>query len=227
MHGKGATAYKEQLHVPFWIRHPGYPDSAGTTCRALTSHLDMVPTILGLAGVSGEKRQSIAPKLHGHDLSGLLKSPESAKPDEVRDGALYNYNMWLYQDADFMRQVFEAKSSGNDAAIPGLELDLNKRGAIRSITDGRYRFSRYFSPQQHNLPTTVEQLFEYNDVELYDLEADPDEVKNLSVDRRKNGELLLAMNRKLTDIIDAEVGSDEGDFLPENKAGWAITHFDP
>jgi arylsulfatase len=126
-----------------------------------------------------------------------------------------------------MRQVFEAKSSGNDVAKLGLELDLNKRGAIRSITDGRYRFSRYFSPRQHNLPTTVEQLFEYNDVELYDLEADPDEMKNLSVDRRKNGELLLAMNRKLTDIIDAEVGSDEGDFLPENRAGWAVTHFDP
>ena len=227
MHGKGATAYKEQLNVPLWIRHPGHPDSAGTTCRALTSHLDIVPTILGLAGVSGEKRQSIAPKLHGHDLSGLLKSPESAKPDEVRDGALYNYNMWIYQDAEFMRQLFEAMSSGKDVAKLGLKPDLNKRGAIRSITDGRYRFSRYFSPRQHNLPTTVEQLFDYNDVELYDLEADPDEMKNLSIDRRKNGELLLAMNRKLTDIIDAEVGSDEGDFLPENRAGWAIKHFDP
>ena len=24
-----------------------------------------------------------------------------------------------------------------------------------------------------------------------------------------------------------EVGDDNGDFLPENKAGWAVTHFDP
>lgn len=35
------------------------------------------------------------------------------------------------------------------------------------------------------------------------------------------------MNQKLTDIIAKEVGSDEGEFLPENKAGWAITHIDP
>jgi len=227
MHGKGATAYKEQLHVPLLMRHPGHAGSAGKECPALTSHLDITPTILGLAGVSDDKRQAMAPKLHGHDLSGLLASPESAKANAVRDGALYNFNMWVYQDADFMRQVYEAKSSGQDVAKLGLKPDLNKRGAIRSVTDGRYRYSRYFSPLQHNLPSTVEQVFEYNDVELFDLEADPDEMRNLAVDRRANGELLLAMNQKLTDVIEAEVGSDEGEFLPENKAGWVVTHFDP
>jgi hypothetical protein len=35
------------------------------------------------------------------------------------------------------------------------------------------------------------------------------------------------MNQKLTNIIEAEVGSDDGDFLPENKDGWAVTQFDP
>ena len=57
--------------------------------------------------------------------------------------------------------------------------------------------------------------------------TDPNEMRNLAVDRRNNGELLLAMNQKLNDIIAAEVGSDNGEFLPENKAGWAVTHFDP
>lgn len=213
--------------MPLLMRHPGHAGSAGKECPALTSHLDITPTILGLAGVSDDKRQAMAPKLHGHDLSGLLASPESAKANAVRDGTLYNFNMWVYQDADFMRQVYEAKSSGQDVAKLGLKPDLNKRGAIRSVTDGRYRYSRYFSPLQHNLPSTVEQVFEYNDVELFDLEADPDEMRNLAVDRRANGELLLAMNQKLTDVIEAEVGSDEGEFLPENKAGWVVTHFDP
>ncbi len=227
MHGKGATAYKEQLHVPLVMRHPGHAGSAGKECPALTSHLDITPSILGLAGVSDEKRQAMAPRLHGHDLSGLLASPESAKANAARDGALYNFNMWVYQDADFMRQVYEAKSSGQDVAKLGLKPDLNKRGAIRSVTDGRYRYSRYFSPLQHNLPNTVEEVFEYNDVELFDLESDPEEMRNLAVDRKANGELLLAMNQKLTNTIVAEVGSDEGEFLPENKAGWAVTHFDP
>ena len=227
MHGKGATAYKEQLHVPLLMRHPRHAGSAGKECPALTSHLDIAPTILGLAGVNDDKRQTMAPKLHGHDLSGLLASPESAEANAARDGALYNFNMWVYQDADFMRQVYEAKSSGQDVAKLGLKPDLHKRGAIRSVTDGRYRYSRYFSPLQHNLPSTVEQVFEYNDVELFDLEADPDEMRNLAVDRKTNGELLLAMNQKLTNVIADEVGSDEGEFLPENKAGWAVTHFDP
>ena len=227
MHGKGATAYREQLHVPLWIRHPRNQGNAGTECRALTSHLDITPTILGLAGVDGDRMKSIAPKLNGHDLSPLLTSPTTAQTNAMRDGALYNYNMWLYQDADFLLELVATRKRGEDTSKLKSKLDLGKRGAIRSITDGRYRFSRYFSPQQHNLPTSLEQILEYNDVELYDLETDPNEMKNLAIDRKANGALLLAMNQKLTGIIEAEVGSDEGEFLPENKAGWQVKHFDP
>ena len=67
----------------------------------------------------------------------------------------------------------------------------------------------------------------FSDVELYDLQMDPHEMQNLAVDTKTNGDLLLAMNQKLTDVINAEVGDDDGSFLPENKAGWAITRFDP
>jgi arylsulfatase len=227
MHGKGATAFKEQLHVPLCIRHPGHAANAGKDCRALTSHLDITPTILGMAGADGNRVRQQASVLKGQDLSSLLASPDSASSTALRPSALYNFNMWLYQDAEFMRRVYEAKSSGQDLSKLGLKLDLAKRGAIRSVTDGRYRFSRYFSPKQHNLPVTIEEIFKYNDVELFDLESDPDEMRNLAVDRKANGELLLAMNEKLTSIIADEVGSDKGEFLPENKAGWAITNIDP
>ena len=79
MHGKGSTAYREQLRVPLWVRHPGHATSAGKECSALTSHLDLTPTILGLAGVGGSQVQSKAPALKGHDLSDLLASPATAK----------------------------------------------------------------------------------------------------------------------------------------------------
>ena len=227
MYGKGATAYKEQLHVPLWIRHPGYSASAGQDCSALTSHLDITPTILGMAGVTHDRLNQQAAAMKGQDLSSLLASPASAPTNALRNAALYNFNMWLYQDAEYMEKVYEAISSGKDVSKLGLKPDLKKRGAIRSVTDGQYRFSRYFSPLQHNLPKTLDELFEYNDVELFDLEADPDEMNNLAVDPKANGELLLAMNQKLTDIIAAEVGSDEGEFLPKNKDGWAVTRFDP
>ena len=227
MHGKGANTYKEQLHVPLTIRHPGYAHNAGKECGAVTSHLDITPTILGLAGISGERLQKQAPALKGTDISPLLASPASAPNNAIREGALYNYNMWVYQDADFLTAVYDAKSSGQDMAKLGLKPDLTKRGAIRSMTDGRYRFSRYFSPLQHQLPTSIETLFAYNDVELFDLESDPHEMHNLAVDAEVNSDLLLTMNRKLNALIESEVGSDKGEFLPENKAGWAVTHIDP
>jgi hypothetical protein len=66
-----------------------------------------------------------------------------------------------------------------------------------------------------------------NGVGLYDLKNDPNEMRNLAVDRRANGDLLLAMNQKLNDVIAAEVGEDNGDFLPENKTGWVLTRLDP
>jgi arylsulfatase len=135
--------------------------------------------------------------------------------------------MWLYIDADFMGEIYKAKSTGQDPATLNIKPDLTKRGAIRSVTDGRYRFSRYFSPLQHNRPVTMEEIRALNDVELYDLEADPSEMKNLAVDVDANGDLMLAMNQKLANSIEYEVGSDEGEFLPDNKNGWAITNIDP
>ena len=48
--------------------------------------------------------------------------------------------------------------------------------------------------EQHNLPKTVEELFEYNDAELFDLDTDPEEMHNLAVDRKASGELLLLMS---------------------------------
>jgi arylsulfatase len=227
MHGKGATAYREQLQVPMWVRHPGHAQSAGQSCQALTSHIDITPTILGLAGVSDDQRQRIAPKLKGKDFSPMLASPESAGKNRIRNAALYNFNMWLYQDAELMNKAYDVLVSGQSPKDKGLSPNLTKRGAIRSVTDGRYRYSRYFSPLQHNLPVSMEQIFEYNDVEMYDLQADPNEMHNLAVDVKANGDLLLAMNQKLSEVIGAEVGDDDGSFLPKNKEGWAITRFDP
>jgi hypothetical protein len=48
----------------------------------------------------------------------------------------------------------------------------------------------------------------------------------ITYDQRADGELLLAMNQKLNEVIAAEVGEDNGDFLPENNKGWAVTRFD-
>jgi arylsulfatase len=92
------------------------------------------------------------------------------------------------------------------------------------VFDGRYVYARYFSPKQHNRPTSLEQIRAFNDVELYDTEKDPLEANNLAVGAKPDNELLLAMNDKLNRLIDAEVGEDRGDMPPGGiDAGWEVS----
>ena len=117
--------------------------------------------------------------------------------------------------------------SAEDAAA-GDQARLRQAGAIRSVFDGRYRYTRYFSPRQFNQPRTLEGIFALNDVELIDLETDPDETRNLAVERKKHGELLLAMNGAMNALIEARVGErDDGSFLPGEEGDWAAACFDP
>jgi arylsulfatase len=98
---------------------------------------------------------------------------------------------------------------------------------IRSVFDGRYKFSRYFAPKQHNRPETLEEILKYNDIELFDLQKDPYEERNLCIDSSGNKKLILAMNEKLNALIDSEIGEDVGQMLPQGPgASWAITKFD-
>ena len=224
LHAKGAVAYREQNHVPLIVAHPAY--AGGKQCRAVTSHLDIAPTLVALTGAAPETRARIVSGLAGKDLSSLLAAPETAVVDTIRDGMLFNYNMFAYLDGDFLHKAVAYVQSGHKASEvkdAGIVPDMLKRGAVRSVYDGRYVFARYFSPKQHNRPTTLEEIRRFNDVELYDVEADPLEMTNLASERR-NRDLLLAMNEKLNRLIDAEVGEDRGQMLPGGiDAGWEVT----
>src|SRR5690242_4378302 len=103
LHSKGATAYREQNNVPLIVVHPGYP--GGRRCGAVTSHLDIAPTLVGLTSASPEKKASITKDLPGKDLSPLLAAPDRASRTAARDGALFCYNMFAYIDGDFMEKV--------------------------------------------------------------------------------------------------------------------------
>ena len=229
LHAKGATSYREQNNVPLIVAHPAY--AGGTRCKAVTSHVDLAPTLVSLTNAPAERKAAITQSLPGKDLSPLLAAPAQAPRGAVRDGALFCYNMFAYIDGDFMRKAVEllnqpdGKAKLQIAAREGtLRPDLGKRGAIRSVFDGRYQFTRYFSPKQHNRPTSLEALFARNDVELFDLDKDPLEARNLALDRSRNAELIEAMNAKLNALVDAEVGEDVGQMLPGGvDGGWVAT----
>jgi arylsulfatase len=224
LHAKGAVAYREQNNVPLIVVHPAH--AGGKQCRALTSHLDLAPTLVAMTGAAPEKRAGIVKELPGKDLSGLLTAPERAEVAALHDGVLFNYNMFAYLDGDFLNKAIDYVQKGGkpaDVKAAGIVPDMSKRGAVRSAYDGRYVFARYFSPKQHNRPTTIEELFRFNDVELYDVQADPNEMNNLATGGRSR-DIVAAMNEKLNRLIDAEVGEDRGQMLPGGiDAGWEVT----
>ena len=229
LHAKGATSYREQNNVPLIVVHPAH--AGGKRCKAVTSHLDLAPTLVNLTSASAEKKTAITKTLPGKDFSALLAAPDQNRSDTIRDGMLFCYNMFAYLDGDFMDKVVammtqpDGKAKVIAAAKSGnFRPDMSKRGAIRSVFDGRYQFTRYYSPKRHNKPGSIEEIFKLNDVELFDLEQDPLEANNLAVDIKKNGELIEAMNAKLNKLLETEVGEDVGQMLPGGvDAGWVAS----
>jgi arylsulfatase len=225
LHAKGATSYREQNNVPLVIVHPAY--AGGRESRALTSHLDLAPTLVAMTSAPQETKASITKDLKGKDISPVLANPQAASVNAVREAALFNFNMLAYLDGDFAYKAIDfvhKGGKGNQLKEAGILPDLRKRGAIRSMFDGRYMYARYFSPKQHNRPTSLEQIRALNDVELYDTEKDSLETTNLAAGANPDNELLLAMNEKLNRLIDAEVGEDRGAMMPGGiEAGWEVS----
>lgn len=229
LRGKGPFAYEECIHVPLHVVHPDV--KGGQDCHALTGHIDLVPSLLAMAGVTPERVPEVAGRaLPGKDITPLLTAPAKS-PTALRDGVLFTYSGLATNDSEAIRLVSEARAAGKDpkAAMKtaGYRPNMKKRGSLRTVFDGRYKFTRYFSPLQRNRPTTLDELYQWNDVELFDLATDPAEMKNLAAQKGQNAELVMAMSHKLEALIKAEIGVDDGREMPAVEGiDWAIDHMD-
>lgn len=228
LRGKGPFAYQEVMHLPLHIVHPDV--DGGQDCQALTGHIDLVPTLLSLAGVpaAGEVAGRDLP---GRDASAALGNPRESSAHAVRDAVLYTYSGLATNDSEAVRMMAEAKATRSDAktamAAAGYQPDLTKRGSLRTMFDGRYKFTRYFAPTQRNSPDNVDDLYRFNDVELFDLHQDPTEMTNLAAAKGSNDELAMACSDKLEALIAAEIGRDDGREMPPfEHIDWTIDRLD-
>ncbi|TIC85350.1 sulfatase-like hydrolase/transferase [Crenobacter intestini] len=230
LRGKGPFAYQEAIHLPLLVSHPDV--NGGQHCKALTGHIDLAPTLLSLCGVTETQAAEFAGrKLPGKDLSPLFNSPQNAGLHAIRENILFTYSGISTNDSEMTRLVSEAKAAGKDpkTAIQatGYRPDLKKRGSLRTVFDGRHKFTRYFAPVDRNRPANLDELFRWNDVELFDLKTDPSEVTNLATGPTANAALLLAMNQKLESAIKSEIGVDDGREMPEvDRIDWSIDRLD-
>jgi arylsulfatase len=146
----------------------------------------------------------------------VLATAETASPQAVRPGALFNYVGPLTIDADYcvagMKELLQNKPA---PPLTELQSKLNKRGFMSFAFDGQYKFARYYAPANFNTPTTMEEILRDNDVQLFDLKIDPLETHNLALEPERNKALILRMNALLNELIANEVGTNDGSFLPQ------------
>jgi hypothetical protein len=213
---------EENAHVPLIIASPN--GKSGATTRALTSHLDLLPTFVGLTGLPDAQRPPAVKALPGRDFSALLAKPEKASVTATRPGVLFNYVGPSTVDGDFLRTTMEALISRRPAP-PLSQANLDKRGFLSFVFDGRYKFARHYAPTASNTPQTLEEILGNNDVQLFDLQSDSEEMHNLALEPEKSRELalgpennretILRMNTLLNDLIAKEVGVNDGRFLTQ------------
>ncbi|MES2057748.1 MAG: sulfatase-like hydrolase/transferase [Pseudomonadota bacterium] len=211
---KWHAAYQEALHVPVVVKFPVTAQTTGSTdagviapdpaqLDALTSHIDLLPTILGLAGVHDEKRRQTSaelaqsrpvPPLPGVDLSAIIANALNGgaampiiEPDgEIREGVLFITDDEITAPLPPSRTAQE-KHSYEEFAVYQKVVDAVRHGAGGKppvdLTPGSIR-------QPNNIRcvrTHDYKLARYFDPsgkeaqqwEMYDLARDPNEAINL------------------------------------------------
>jgi len=127
---------------------------------------------------------------------------------------------WLQQNAPLLMDTAAEAAGlefhrGTEAFLEVVEKigtpDVDKRELFRGVFDGRYKLIRYFGLGHYHMPQSVDELLANNDVALYDLQNDPEEMNNLANRNNDNFDqkLLATMNAKLNALIEAEIGEDE------------------
>src|SRR4051794_29505136 len=198
MHEKWHVAYEEALHVPFIVSSPLLPTGA----RVLdipTNHADLIPTLLGLAGIDADQAlahlrsdHSDAHPLVGRDLSRAIRAAEPAAPtgpvlfttdDEISEGNATSKSPFGRVARALHRYSSVTQPNHLQTVIAEVDVD----GAQHLV-----KFSRYYdNPQFWTVPgerderlqgrnTVTVTEAEPDEYELYDLTLDPIEERNLA-----------------------------------------------
>lgn len=201
---KWYQAYEESIHVPLIIHNPVLFKKPAVTTM-LTSHVDLLPTLLGMAGLNVEKIQKKLSKAHtevhplvGRDLTPLLLGERKFKGAEE---PLYfmtddNVTKGLNQVSAF-GIPYHAVVQPNSVETVIAALPTGQGG-----TNEIWKYSRYFANPQFQTVSGRSEQFPYrgpvaetfnpgcridppsgelipDQYEMYNLTCDPLEVENL------------------------------------------------
>lgn len=167
--GAKTTLYASGIHLPLIMAGPGLP--SGRTNNALVSYIDLTPTILEVAGAKTPSYKQT--KLHGESLLSIAKADNPKGRDAVF-GSHQFHEITMYYP---MRTIVTEKYK--------LIVNLDHQKAYPFASD------LWGSPSWQYIRTnklkmmgerSVEAYLQRPKEELYDLTADPNELKNLAGD---------------------------------------------
>lgn len=177
LHQKFYCAYEEALHVPLIMHNPLlFPEYVST--RQLTSHIDLLPTLLGLIGadpalLADQLRPSHSEvrRLVGRNLSPLI----------LRSGKLEREGEPLYfmTEDDVTKGQHQITLWGQpyQSVIPPNRIET----VIARVRDGEreeiWKYSRYYDER---LLDGKKESAAFDEYELYNLTDDPLEARNLT-----------------------------------------------
>ncbi|WP_211748428.1 sulfatase-like hydrolase/transferase [Paenibacillus sp. Marseille-Q4541] len=148
LHQKWYSAYEEFLHVPFLIHNKHlFPQSRNVD--TLTSHIDLLPTMLGLANVNIEEircrlesRFSEARPLVGRDLTPLILKQNHT---DISDDPIY-----FMTDDDVTRGQHQTNPMGEHypSVIQPNHIETIMMNIYTNDKKELWKFSRYFDNAQ-------------------------------------------------------------------------------
>ena len=232
MSQKGAITFDEAAISYLTAVVPGGPQ--GQRTAAVSTFLDLAPTLLEFAGLSGREIRERYPHLKGRSLKSVMLDPSLAGPrgsvNAPGDGALYCWDGLNMLDPEWgitgalkaLADLGTGPRAPRDARMESMRKagqefgapDFSKRNYYRTVVDGQYKLVRWFSPEEYGNPATLAELYATSDVGLYDLVNDPGELENLGhpAHPQHDPALVERMLGKLHALVAQEIGEDRAPF---------------
>jgi N-sulfoglucosamine sulfohydrolase len=184
--GAKTGVYEPGLRLPCVVRNPD-AKKRGVVSNAFVSWVDIVPTILEFTGVKPPEEA----KLHGRSFLSVLENETPEGWDEIYASHTFHEVTMYYP----MRVV----RSGRHKLIWNIAHPLPFPFASDLFGSATWQDSLKRGDDFMYGKRTIKTLVNRPKFELYDLEADPDEVHNLANDPQ-HSELLAQLQQKLRDF---------------------------
>ncbi|HUT94970.1 MAG TPA: sulfatase [Thermoguttaceae bacterium] len=183
--GAMANHYEPGVHVPFVVSNP-MQKKRGTTNRAMITLADIVPTILDWTQAPGPKYP-----LHGRSILPILERGNPEGWDEVYLSHVFHEVTMYYPMRTIRTRRYKLIWNIAWRLEYPLPIDTLQRATWQ---EALRRGDEMLGPRP------VQKFLFRDEVELYDLENDPDEVVNLAGDPA-HAEVRAELSGKLVDLL--------------------------